>query len=339
MATLARIAATRNLAAATLSRDNVTARLLAMTLVTACSAATPVVTQAPAIEPVVATPAVERSTPEVAATSPTATAPDPHDVPDRTAHLGVDDILLQLDYETTFGLVDIVDPFRPFGSFPAVTLYRDGTVITSDHHGTRFWRRGEQVAARDLEHVRALGAAKIRNHTSGCKKTLRGKSCVSDSARVHLRFRQRDGKLRDVVNYAGFSDTHQAQLDAIYDRLEIIGTAPWSGARPVMPWIPADASLFLRFAEDIEPVDREGLAKAAPWPLAADIFERAVREQWIVVAIDRPQILALTDRLGAHGGPASFRLDDRVVRVKLVPWLPGVDHRAAIAATKLDPRG
>lgn len=313
-------------------------RLLAMTLVTACSAAGPAASQAPiataevAVCPVPEVPATEVATPA----PPLAAKLDPKPKPDRTEQLGPDDILLQLDYESTFRLIDVVDSTKPFGNVPAMTLYRDGTVITSNRHGTRFWGRGERAAEDDLDHVRALGAAKIRNHTSNCTTTGPGeKMCVSDSAIVHVRFRDERGKLRDLANYSGFSDTHRTQLDAIYDRLEVIGTAPDYGGWPAKPWIPANASLFLRFAEDIEPSDREGLAKATPWPLALDIFERAVREEWIVVAIDRRQILALVNDVDLNAAPRVFRQGDRAVKAEIVPWMPGVDHRAAIAATKL----
>jgi len=101
-----------------------------------------------------------------------------------------------------------------------------------------------------------------------------------------------DARARDSPghNYAGFSDTHQAQLDAIYDRLESIGTAPRSDARPVVPWIPANASRFLRFAEDIEPSDREGLAKDS----------RRTRERRSTAAVLR--------KLETPRGPATRRI-------------------------------
>lgn len=261
----------------------------------------------------------------------------PPERPDPTARLTEADIVLQLAYESTFAAVTLIHPQKPFGYVPAVTLYRDGTVIAFDQiHGTRWWSRGEHRAASDLEHVHALGFAKLRSHMGDCRTTASGRSCVADAANVRLRVRRPDGTTRDLVNYAGNAAKHQAQLDAIYDRLEIIATPPPTGGpRAAQPWIPARASLFLRFAEEIEPSDREGLARALPWPLASELFERARQQSWIVVALDREQVLHVVDTLGTAGIPRTFRVGDEVVHAALVPWLPGVDHRPAIATTDL----
>lgn len=221
---------------------------------------------------------------------------------------------------------------RAFGRLTAVTLYRDGTVVAAEGGGYRFWNRGERIADQDLDHIWALGSAQLRNHTSQCWKHDRGRTCVSDAAIVHLRIRQPDGELRELVNYGGFSDTHQARLDAIYDRLQIIATPPSLGPGRVRPYTPEHASLFLRVVD--EP-DVALLPELPPWPLAPLILGQALRDRWVVVTIDRPQILALQRGRGSRGGIPTFRWDDRVVQAEFVPWLPGVDHHGAIEATKL----
>lgn len=334
----ARIAATGNRRGATDVSDAVTHRLLAMALVTACTTAGPVPSTPPfAAAPSPVCPPVPAAVAEVVPPAePEPAVPDPHGVPDRTAELGQDDVLLQLDYESTFGAIGLVDFTRPFGSMPAVTLYRDGTVIANTPTGAMWWNRGEHLAANDLEHVHALGAAKIKNHTGSCVIEKTGKACVSDASIVHVRMRTKKGTLRDLANYAGFSNTHATALTAIYDRLEIIATLPSPTARrAAQPWIPVNASLFLRFRDDVEEIDHATLSTATPWPLAPDIFERAVREQWIVVALDRPQVLAIVGTTGTTGEPVLLRLGNRAVMAGLVPWMPGEDHREAIAKTRL----
>jgi hypothetical protein len=80
-------------------------------------------------------------------TEPEPDAPGPQEVADRMGPLGQDDILLQLDHESTFGALGLVDDTRPFGSIPTVTLYRDGTVIANTPTGAMWWNRGEHMAA------------------------------------------------------------------------------------------------------------------------------------------------------------------------------------------------
>jgi hypothetical protein len=250
--------------------------------------------------------------------------------------------VLQLDYVPTFAFVDVVHPMFAFGRVPAVTAYRDGTVIVNDDSGVRWWSRSEAWADDDLDHVHALGIAKLRSNSDNCRRTRTGEVCTADDADVLLRVRMRDGSMKTLRNYGGNAAKHQALLDAIYDRMKVIATPP----SPVSPWparplFPRGASLFVRVADDIEPSDREGLARAHPWPLATELFERAERarargrEGWFVVAIDREQIQRLVAPLGTAGLTGTFRLGDRAVRAAMVPWLPGEDHREAIAAADL----
>lgn len=297
----------------------------------AASPASTVVVPAP---PVAAAPVATTEPPPPAAAA--AQPPARRAVVDPTDRLGPDDIVLQLEYDPTFSMVHVIHPGLVFGRVPAVTAYRDGTVVVNDRDGVRWWTRSERWADDDLDHVHAIGVAKLRSSADACRRTRTGKVCSADDADVILRVRMRDASMKVLRNYGGNAAKYQAVLDAIYDRMHVIATppppnSPW----PARPMLPRRASLFVRIADDIEPSDREGLAKAHPWPLANDLVDRAEREQWFVVAIDREQILRLLEPLGTAGQTATFRLGDRVVRAGMVPWLPGEDHSAAIEAADL----
>ncbi|MCY1004677.1 hypothetical protein OV079_03645 [Nannocystis pusilla] len=240
-----------------------------------------------------------------------------------------DDVLLQLEHEPTFVIISAGDPTRPFGRVPAFTLYRDGTVLfTRDSEQRRGLFRYSvfEWAARDhIEHVRALGVARMRSYLDECNPAPHRPVCAADASITILRTRLPDGSLHEVRNYNGFAARLAAQLHAVYDRIARLA-APRTG---VDLYLPHAATLFVRRIAAPSDLDDAELARARPWPLDADWLSRTAASGAQVIEI--PQIRAIIAATGTNTPHNQlFVLGEAFVRVSMVPWLPGHDHRAAL---------
>lgn len=281
--------------------------------------------------------------------APTADAPLPAPPPgpakafelptgdDPTSKLSPSDVLLQLEYEPSFAVVVIANPLKPFGRTPVLTLYRDGTLIfqrkPGDDTDLLVQRLSENEATFHLEHVKNLGFVQIRSHESSCLPTPKGRMCLSDASNLLLRARVPDSTLREIRNYAGWEPQHQAQLNAIYDRIKVLGTEGRE-ARGVRPYLPSKATLFISPPRAPSAIDPKWVDGSHPWPLPAPLLDRAASSSSpsaLFITIDATEARALFKAAGSTSIENEwFRLGDRLVQVTVMPWLPGVDHTAAI---------
>jgi hypothetical protein len=274
-------------------------------------------------------PASEPAAPEPV-TPAAAASPELYEL-DPTRTLTADDILLQHAYEAGMLAPIAGDTQQAFGRVPSFTLYRDGIAVfverTDNGHALRMWRMPEHEARDHIEHVRALGVARLRGYSHHCLRTGHYSRCISDAGVRVLRARLPDGTLRELRNYAGFAPRLTEQLHAIYDRITAI-EAHYQGSAL---YLPRGATLFVvpleREVADLAPESR---ARMRPWPLDDETLQRALAAK--KVALEVPQIrvmIAATgsnivrDQLFVHGG--------RLVHASMIPWLPDADHREAIA--------
>lgn len=261
-------------------------------------------------------------------TEPSVPRPDEPVQPEPAWALTPGDVLLQLEYEPTFAAARTVDPFATHGRIPEVTLYEDGTVIyerlVDGTKGVYLRRVGEPRASQHHAHALELGIEQVGSYEEDCRPSARGRLCVSDASIVILRVRRADGTRHEIRSYAGWAGSHEAILHAIYDRLEILQKAPaWDEEL----FRPERATLFLEVERGSD--DADAVAALPGWPLASELFERVHAEKKLVLAIDAATIGTLVRVLGTNAVRSeAFRRGDRVVRLGLVPWLPGVDHPA-----------
>jgi hypothetical protein len=249
--------------------------------------------------------------------------------PDPRWALTPDDVLLQLELVPTYGFTLVGNPLRPHGRVAEFTLYRDGTVIFVERGTDRIalvvGHVGEDGAADDIAHVRALGVDTLRDHHEHCLSMGRGRTCVSDSVFKILRARLADGTLRELQNYNGFAPEHMEMLHAIYDRI----TAIAASRSPAPLYLPHASTLFVIDA-DLSPL---GKARAIPWPLDDELLAAGVASG--VLALETEDTRAMIAATGTNlVRNVIFRLGDRYVYASVIPWLPHDDHRDAIARAR-----
>lgn len=270
--------------------------------------------------------------------APAAPEPAKPDVPapelyalEPTQVLTIDDLLLQHAWEHGMLAPVAGDVHQPYGRLPSFTLYRDGTVLFTERnglvHSLRMWRMPEGDARDHIEHVRALGAAQLRNHSHHCLDEGRYRRCISDAGVRVLRVRLADGTLRELRNYAGFEPRRVEQLQAIYDRI----TAIEAHYRNSPLYLPRGATLFVtpleREVADLHPDSR---ARLRLWPLDDETLQRALADK--KVALEVPQIRAMIAATGTNVVRDDlFVHEGRPFYASMIPWLPHADYREAIA--------
>lgn len=193
---------------------------------------------------------VTTDTPAVTATPVATATPVP-----AFSGLDADEILIQLTYEPGFTLPE----YRfPFGRTPYFTLLADGRVIYIDE--TKDYRvmqaqLSQAEAAALLQKVLDMGFERLESHTDMCGKSADGsESCVADASTSVLRVRVENGSLREIRNYANFSD-YPVTYDAIYNLLN--GYAHPEAAI----YVPHAATLFVR----IVPRRKRPRPPIGPW--------------------------------------------------------------------------
>lgn len=250
-------------------------------------------------------------------TKPAATQAPAAVVPD----LAADDILLQLDYEPGFSLPE----YRyPFGRTPPFTLLADGRVIYIDEiqdFKVMQVQLSQEEAAALLQQVREMGFAQLESHTDMCGKLADGSEpCIADASTSIMRVRMEDGSLREIRNYANFSNG-PVTYDAIYSLMNDY-TQPGAAV-----YTPHAATLFVRMAPP------PGVGSPADWPLDPAYVKRAqaAPDQFTAVVLSAAEIAKWQEDVGIHG-PITFQLNGQPVSGFFVPWLPGADFSAVIAA-------
>lgn len=244
-------------------------------------------------------------------------------------------ILLQYETQPTFAVGAATDPFSPYGRVARFTMFRDGTILASkeDARGLFVWQIAPERAAAHLARVHELGFPKLRSHTSDCIGPPARRRCVADASFQVLRAHVREG-LREIKNYAGWEPRHPKELQAIYELVtELRAFDP--AARL---YVPHAATLFVRAPRGPSRADDAARARALPWPLPGDLLGPPGAQELQVSVLDVPQIQAMTAAAGTnHVDGLWFTHGDRLVQASMIPWLPGEDHRPAIASRAKTP--
>ena len=252
--------------------------------------------------------------------------PSPDPEPDPVWELGPQDVMVQLAYEPTFAAVLARNPFHSDGRVPPFTLYADGTIIYRARGRSGVWvtRDPRRLAERTVAHLLALGFEEVASHESSCRPTPEGKSCLSDASIVILRVRV-DGELQERRNYAGIALAKEAELHAMYDRIDLLSRPAPFGERP---YVPQRATLWV---EESTPEQAE-IHGALPWPLPAERLPPPDAEDTTKLHLEGEALSRTLDTIGEETmSHHYFRDGDRVVVAVLVPWLPGETHPDAPA--------
>jgi hypothetical protein len=254
---------------------------------------------------------------------PATAAPDATSAPnDPLSGLDAEDILLQLDYEPGF----VMPEFRfPFGRTPFFTLLADGRVIYIDEsqdYKVMQAQLSQEEAAALLQQVRDMDFALLESHTDMCGKLADGsESCIADASTSVMRVRMEDGSLREIRNYANFSNG-PVVYEAIYNLLNEY-THPEAAI-----YVPHAATLFVRIVPPPE------MSSPADWPLDPAYVKRAqsAPEQFTAVVLSAEEAALWQKDVGIDNNSITFQLDGQPVSGFFVPWLPGEDYTQEIAA-------
>jgi hypothetical protein len=231
------------------------------------------------------------------------------------------DILVQLDYEPTFSLPEYM---HEFGRVPPFTLFADGTVIYVDNDDQQVRRAqlsNEEITAL-LQSLRDMNFASIESHTDMCLDQGGGnQECIADASYTIMRVRLDSGELREIRNYANFSN-YPVSYDAIFEMLNSF-THPQA-----VSYVPEGATLF------VQPVPETYGESALEWPLDVDILSGTPAGPlgfW-AVPLQGEELKQFTSTAGAEFGRRFFEHEGQFYSVSFVPWLPGEDFSAAIQA-------
>ena len=236
--------------------------------------------------------------------------------------LNPEDILVQLDYEPGFVMQEY---HYPFGRVPFFTLLADGRVIYVDESRDYQVMQAQLTQAEAsalLQQVLDLGFAGLESHTDFCGTLADGsKPCISDASTNVMRVRMEDGSLREIKNYASFSND-PAAYDAIYNLLN-----EYVHPKAAL-YLPHGATLFVRI------VPRPEEASPADWPLDPAYVERALTDpdQFTAEALSAEEAALWQNLVGVDNRSIVFQLNGQPVSGMFVPWLPGVDFTEEIAA-------
>ncbi len=234
-----------------------------------------------------------------------------------------EEILIQLTYEPGFTLPE----YRfSFGRTPYFTLLADGRVIyvdeTQDFKVMQAQLTQDEAAAL-LQKVRDLGFEHLKSHTDMCGKMADGtEPCIADASTTVMKVRMEDGSLREIHNYANFSNG-PVVYDAIYNLLN-----DYVNPKAVL-YVPDGATLFVRTAPA-----PEDLSTPAEWPMDPAFVKRAQAnpDQGTAVVLSSEEAAKWVKEVGANSGSVTFQLDGQHVSAMFVPWLPGEDFSKEIAA-------
>jgi hypothetical protein len=268
----------------------------------------------------------------LAACAPTGPRPQTGTEPTQPAALATADatfsgldaeaILIQLTYEPGFSLPE----FRfPFGRTPYFTLLADGRAIYIDENQDFKVMQAQLTqdeAAALLQKVRDMGFARLESHTDMCGKMADGsEACIADAATNVLRVRMENGRLREIRNYANFSNgpvTYEAIFNLLNEYVH-----PEAAV-----YVPHAATLFVRI---VPPPEN---SSPADWPLDPTYVKRAqaAPDQFTAVILSAEEAASWQRNVGINSNSITFQLNGQPVSGFFVPWLPGEDFSKEIAA-------
>jgi hypothetical protein len=228
-----------------------------------------------------------------------------------------ENIVLQLDWSGGMAL-----PFV-WGDLPELTLLDDGTLIYRD--GQAMAVQLTQPDARALvQHVLDLGFERLESHWDPCQTAADGTGvCITDATTSRLRLRMSDGTLGEVDNYAEFANDP--------DALRAIRAFLTDYRNPAAePYVPEKAVVYLR------PIGNPGDLPVLDWPLdPALLGVRIEGDTYCARVLPGSDAKTLAALPRQNLGFQYFRQGTQVWEVALVPWLPGADYTAALAADGL----
>ena len=249
------------------------------------------------------------------------------------APLAPTDLLLQLDYEPTFDARP--QEYTAIGRVPVFTLLADGQVFYVDGGSTPRQeddrlltaQLAPEAAVALVQQVFDAGFARLQSHLSQCGDTTDGQQvCASDGAYTILRARMPGGGLAELKNYGGFAND-PAALEAVRNLLSAYRNPA------AQPYRFERATLFLQRV-----TNEAGNAPTIDWPLdgAWLVAPQPDLTQWarVLAGSDRDTLLAAAAR---SMGDFYVRHDGALYNAYLVPWLPGVDYAADVAAYRYPP--
>lgn len=271
-------------------------------------------------------------TPAIPTEAPFVT-PSPQVSPQPSGEVEPGEVLVQLDYEPTFSLIQ---HSYEFGRVPPFTLYADGTLIYVDE-GSSFDQQQVMQVQLSAEEAQALlaqvlgyGFERLETHTDFCEQNADGtQNCIADASFTIFRARMPDGELREVKIYANFTEDKQA-FDDINNFLTAY-THP-----EAQPYVPEQATLF------VEPFSGEPVENALAWSLSPSYLEPSGTDlnlrAWTLEGEDLQAFLAAASR---NSGNFTFEHEGQFYSVYLTPWLPGADFTEEIEAEfpAADPAG
>lgn len=266
-------------------------------------------------------------------------APPPADTPTPQFHVAdlaplvPTDLLLQLDYD---GMFDQPEFAVPFGRVPVFTLLADGrafyvdtgTTPREDDNRLMATQLTPDAAVALVQAVFDAGFARLQSHLSACTDTADGQRvCASEGVNTITRVRLPSGELAEIKNYNNAAND-PAAIKAVHHLLA-------SYRNPTaQPYRFERATLFLQRV-----TSEAGNVPAIDWPLDPAWLAAPQPDvtQWahVLAGSDRDALLAA----GARGmGDFNVRHDGAIYNAYLVPWLPGVDYTADVAAYQYPPR-
>jgi hypothetical protein len=235
--------------------------------------------------------------------------------------LDAEDILIQLTYEPGF----VLPEYRyPFGRTPYFTLLADGRAIYVDENQDAKVMQAQFTqaeAAALLQKIRDMGFERLESHTDMCGMMADGtQSCIADASTSVMRVRLENGSLREIRNYANFSNG-PATYEAIYNLLNQY-THPQAAI-----YVPHAATLFVRI---VPPPEN---SSPADWPLDANYVKRAqaASDQFAAIVLNTEEAAVWQKNVGIDNSPITFQLNGQPVSGFFVPWLPGDDFTKDIA--------
>jgi hypothetical protein len=247
---------------------------------------------------------------------------------------GPEHVLLQIDFEPTGPLVARRDAYQRYGRVPAITLYRDGSLLFSTavagEVGVRdswevLMRRVGARTARDLN-ARALelGAHRLSSHHDWCDPSPTGEAIgASDQPYMVLRVRTPDDRsatTRVETSCRPAADDPIHRTHAALSRLAVRSSE-------AVAYHPTKASVYFTPSLRADQAD--------PWPLSPALFDAAVARDWSLTVLGGRELDRLVAAIRTNNGGALLGAGDRKLFVDVVPWLPGEDYTEAIARDHL----
>ena len=243
--------------------------------------------------------------------------------PEILASINPEHILLQKEIVPTFFRLE---NHYSFGRVPDFTLLADGTLIYLNESSNfkdpqlLLANLSPEDTTTIISDILGLGFSDLDSYTEMCRRQPdNSEQCIADAAFTILRSRLTSGQLQEVIIYADFANDPVA----FNEILAYLNNYKHSGA---MHFRPEAATLFF------SPLQGQASAQIFQGDLFQNKIPRAVRSWPWATYLEGEELEELLTRLPRNMGDFTFEINGELYNVYMVPWLPGVDFRAAIQA-------